>query len=79
MALHVRIRDRSSSQLADSAQQEKVKAAERASLGDSGLELFKDRVLDDGVGYQNQGGHNSLPEGLEAALLDHLCSSLNCA
>lgn len=78
-SVHVWVGDAGGGQLGDGAEDEEVKAGESAGLGDLGLDLLKDGVLDDGVGDQDQGGGNALPEGLEALVLDHLSSGLDGA
>ena len=77
--IHVWVGDAGGGQLGNGAEDEEVEAGEGAGLGDSGLDLLKDGVLDDRVGDKDQGGGNTLPEGLEALVLDHLTSSFDGA
>src|SRR5687767_9218953 len=74
--VHVGVGDAGSSKLGDGAEQEEVKAGQSTGLGNTGLDLLKDGVLDDGVGDQDEGGHDTLPEGLEAIVFDHLLGGL---
>lgn len=73
--VHVGVSDAGGGKLGDGTEQEEVKARQSTGLGNTGLDLLKDGVLDDGVGDQDEGGHDTLPEGLETVILDHLLGS----
>lgn len=75
----VRVRDRSSSELAKSSQQEAISRADFSTFLKSLLELLEDGILEDRVDDQHQSRQNTCKQPGEAVFPDDLCQSRDCA